>query len=69
MDDSRLHRGLWESAGLAFDKAERVLYATGRQGDLGALYRIDPDTEATTRVGATGLASAAGGLAWLEADE
>ncbi len=60
--------GLWEDAGLAFDVPNRVLYAVGRQGDLGALYRIDPDTGATTRVGATGLASATGGLAWLGTD-
>jgi hypothetical protein len=56
--------GHWANSGLAFDPEARVLYATGRQGDPGALYRIDPDTGATTRVGATGLATAEGGLAW-----
>jgi len=61
--------GLWERAGLAFDQVAGMLYAVGRQGDLGALYRIDPTTGATTRVGATGLADAAGGLAWLGADD
>lgn len=56
--------GLWANAGLAFDPDARVLYAVGRYGDAGALYRIDPTTGATTRVGATGLADASGGLAW-----
>lgn len=56
--------GHWANAGLAFDPDARVLYATGRYGDAGALYRIDPATGATTRVGATGLATAEGGLAW-----
>lgn len=60
--------GLWERAGLAFDQVDDVLYAVGRQGDLGSLFRIDPATGATTRVGSTGLADAAGGLAWLGSD-
>lgn len=57
--------GLWAAAGLAFDLEERVLYAVGRQDDPGGLYRIDPQTAATTKVGDTGLPSAAGGLAWV----
>ena len=58
--------GLWAAAGLAFDLDERVLYAVGRFDDPGGLYRIDPDTAATTKVGNTGLSSAAGGLAWVK---
>ncbi len=57
--------GLWENAALAFDEEAGVLYATGRQGDLGSLYRIDPATGATVRVGDTGLAVASGGMAWV----
>ena len=57
--------GLWAGAGLAFNETENKLYATGRMGDSSALYRIDPKTGETTLVGDTGLASAAGGLAWI----
>lgn len=60
--------GLWENAGLAFDPAGRVLYATGRMGDSSALFRISPETGATTRVGDTRLESAEGGLAWVPAE-
>jgi hypothetical protein len=56
--------GHWADAGLAFDPDARVLYAVGRFDDTGGLYRIEPTTGATTRVGATGLAGAFGGLAW-----
>lgn len=56
--------GHWADAGLAFDLEARVLYAVGRFDDTGGLYRIDPTTGAATRVGATGLAGAFGGLAW-----
>lgn len=56
--------GLWADAGLAFDPESRALYAVGRHGDAGGLFRIDPVSGATTRVGATGLARASGGLAW-----
>ncbi|MDZ7717566.1 MAG: hypothetical protein U5K72_01950 [Balneolaceae bacterium] len=59
--------GLWAGAGLAFNGSENMLYATGRMGDSSALYRIDPETGETTRLGDTGLASAAGGLAWVSA--
>ena len=58
--------GLWAAAGLAFDLDDRVLYAVGRQDDPGGLYRIDPVTAAITKVGNTGLSSAAGGLAWVK---
>ena len=56
--------GHWADAGLAFDPDARVLYAVGRFDDTGGLYRIEPTTGATTRVGSTGLAGAFGGLAW-----
>jgi len=56
--------GHWADAGLAFDPEARVLYAVGRFDDTGGLYRIEPTTGATTRVGSTGLAGAFGGLAW-----
>lgn len=58
--------GLWAAAGLAFDLDAAVLYAVGRQDDPGGLFRIDPKTGDTTKVGDTGLTSAAGGLAWVE---
>jgi len=58
--------GLWASAGLAFDLEDRVLYALGRQDDPGGLYLIDPLTAATSKIGDTGLPSAAGGLAWVQ---
>jgi hypothetical protein len=60
--------GLWANAGLAFDSAGRVLYATGRMDDSSALFRINPETGGTTRVGDTGLESVEGGLAWVPAD-
>jgi len=60
--------GLWANAGLAFDSAGRVLYATGRMDDLSAVFRINPETGETTRVGDTGLESAEGGLAWVPAE-
>ncbi len=56
--------GHWADAGLAFDPEARVLYAVGRWDDTSGLYRIEPTTGATTRVGSTGLAGAFGGLAW-----
>ncbi len=60
---------LWAGAGLAFDPEARVLYAVGSQDDPGALFRIDPETAATVKVGDTGLTTAAGGLAWMSDDE
>lgn len=57
--------GIWANAGLAYDRANQVLFATGRQDDPGALFLIDPDTGNTTRLGDTGLESADGGLAWM----
>lgn len=60
--------GLWENAGLAFNTADRMLYATGLNGDSSALFRIDPETGETTRVGNTGLETAEGGLAWVPAE-
>ncbi|CAN5427741.1 hypothetical protein BH23BAC3_BH23BAC3_28220 [soil metagenome] len=59
--------GLWANAGLAINWEKSVLYATGRIDDPGALFRIDPGSGNTTRVGATGLPSAEGGLAWVPA--
>ena len=57
---------LWtNNAGLAFDLEQRVLYAIGNSADPGALFKIDPETGATTKVGETGLTVAGGGLAWM----
>ena len=64
---------LWAGAGLAFVPGTDsgagpggVLYAVGAQNDPGGLYRIDPETGATTRVGSTGLSPSDGvGLAWI----
>lgn len=65
--------GLWTNAGLAFDTDGRVLYAVGRMNDLGGLYRIDPETGNTSRVGAVrvkgaNLETAEGGLTWVPAE-
>ena len=57
--------GIWANAGLAFDRTNQVLFATGRQDDPGALFLIDPVTGNITRLGDTGLESAGGGLAWM----
>lgn len=65
--------GLWTNAGLAFDADGRMLYAVGRMNDLGGLYRIDPETGNTVRVGAIrvggiNLETAEGGLTWVPAE-
>ena len=55
----------WANAGLALDPEAGVLYAVGNEADPAGLYRIDPTSGATQRVGNTGLAAASGGLAWV----
>lgn len=57
--------GLWENAGLAYNRENSMLYASGRRDDPGALFQIDPGTGTTTRIGDTGLQSAEGGLTWV----
>ena len=52
----------WDSTGLAFDPSTRTLFALGDQDSN--LYRINPDTAATTVIGNTGIA-AGGGLAFI----
>lgn len=60
--------GLWMNAGLAFDASAGVLYAVGRADDPAGLYRINPETGNTARIGGTGLPIAQGGLAWVPAE-
>lgn len=57
--------GLWMDAGLAFNASIGMLFAVGRADDPGSLYLINPETANATRIGSTGLPSAAGGLAWI----
>ncbi|MHC4129847.1 MAG: hypothetical protein ACYSUA_17115 [Planctomycetota bacterium] len=53
---------VWDEAGLAYNATENVLYAKGEEDTR--LFRINPNTGASTVVGDTGIHEG-GGLAWV----